>query len=151
MATNSSNNIGADDAILVLVDENKKLLDIQINKEIIERFIVLCKAQNRNKKIIQLLTAICAVAGEPIKKNQDDITAKLLEDEANRAVLMMPLRMRNDQSVDVLVDNSEPGGCWKSLNNYRTFSRATYGYFLSIVDLASELCVGRNNRSLKSL
>jgi hypothetical protein len=52
MATNSSNNIGADDAILVLVDENKKLLDIQINKEIIERFIVLCKAQNRNKKII---------------------------------------------------------------------------------------------------
>jgi hypothetical protein len=44
MATNSSNNIGADDAILVLVDENKKLLDIQINKEIIERFIVLCKA-----------------------------------------------------------------------------------------------------------
>ena len=50
MATNSSNNIGADDAILVLVDENKKLLDIQINKEIIERFIVLCKAQNRNNR-----------------------------------------------------------------------------------------------------
>jgi len=64
---------------------------------------------------------------------------------------MMPLRMRNDQSVDVLIDNSEPGGCWKSLNDYRTIPRATYGYFLSIVNLASELCFGRNNRSLKSL
>lgn len=39
MTTTSKNNIGAEEAIIVLVNENKKLLDIQITRVIIERFI----------------------------------------------------------------------------------------------------------------
>jgi hypothetical protein len=43
MATNHMNNIGAEDAIISLVDNNKKLLEIQITPVIIEKFINLCK------------------------------------------------------------------------------------------------------------
>jgi len=44
MSTNSLNNIGAEDTIISLVDNNKKLLEIQITPAIIEKFIELCKA-----------------------------------------------------------------------------------------------------------
>ena len=44
MSTSAINNIGAEDAIISLVDNNKKLLEIQISPSIIDRFVNLCKA-----------------------------------------------------------------------------------------------------------
>ena len=44
MSTSAINNIGAEDAIISLVDNNKKLLEIQISPAIIDKFINLCKA-----------------------------------------------------------------------------------------------------------
>ena len=63
----------------------------------------------------------------------------------------MPIRMNKDGNVDVLFDYDDPEGNWKELNNYRTFKRELYGYFLSTIDLSSELCVGRNQSSLENL
>ena len=42
MVTNSSNSLGAEETILVLVDENEKLLNVQITSTIINKFIDLC-------------------------------------------------------------------------------------------------------------
>mmetsp|Transcript_30704 Transcript_30704/g.47077 ORF Transcript_30704/g.47077 Transcript_30704/m.47077 type:complete len:115 (-) Transcript_30704:909-1253(-) len=44
MSTDTHNNIGAEETIISLVDNNKKLLEIQITPAIIEKFIHLCKA-----------------------------------------------------------------------------------------------------------
>jgi hypothetical protein len=52
------------------------------------------------------------VNNHAVKKNQDDITTTLLEDDVNRAYLMMPLRMRNDGQVEVLIDGSESPPNW---------------------------------------
>ena len=75
----------------------------------------------------------------------------MLENDANRAYLMMPLRMRNDGMVEVLLDGSEPIANWKALTYARKFPKKTYGYFLSIMDLVSELCIDRNPKSLRNL
>ena len=42
MNTNQLNNIGAEDTIISLVDNNKKLLEIQINSAIVEKIVDLC-------------------------------------------------------------------------------------------------------------
>ena len=63
---------------------------------------------------------------------------------------MMPVRMRSEGAVDVLMDSGE-GGSWEALRLYRKFKRETYGYLLSLLDLSAELCLGRNNRALSPL
>lgn len=63
----------------------------------------------------------------------------------------MPLRMRTDGAVEVLLDGSEVKADWKALANARRFPKKTYGYFLSIIDLVSELCIDRNQKSLRNL
>jgi hypothetical protein len=42
-------------------------------------------------------------------------------------------------------------GNWVSLNEYRTFRRKTYGYFIALMDLLTELCLGRNKKTLDQL
>jgi len=61
----------------------------------------------------------------------------------------MPIRMRNDGNVDVLIDSEK--GDWESLNMFRKFKKGTYGYFLSLIDLSAELCLGRNGKALEQL
>jgi len=56
-----------------------------------------------------LLKAICSCNGEPIVNNQNDIVKILLEDEQSRTFLMMPVRMKNDGSIDVLMDSDQDG------------------------------------------
>lgn len=88
--------------------------------------------------------------GEPVINNQNDIVKLLLDDDLSRTFLMMPIRMKNDGSVDVLMD-SEKGGDWKSLTLFRKFKKENYGYFLALIDLSAELSLGRNRRALVHL
>ena len=48
MNTNQINNIGAEDTIISLVDNNKRLLEMQITPAIIESIVNLCVEQNRD-------------------------------------------------------------------------------------------------------
>ena len=85
--------------------------------------------------------------------NQNEVARILLEDEDNRNFLMMPVRQQNDSVVDVLIDSQADNGLgkWVSLNEYKGFRRKTYGYFLSLIDLITELCMGRNKKALDNL
>lgn len=69
MNTNMINNIGAEETIISLVDNNKKLLEMQITPAIIARIINLCVEQNQNMQLIQLLKAISSCNLEPIVNN----------------------------------------------------------------------------------
>ena len=66
---------------------------------------------------------------------------------------MMPVRMHNDQQIDVLMMSKENNSDsqWTPLSEARSFRRSVYGYFLSIIDLSAELCLGRHKEALDSL
>ena len=65
---------------------------------------------------------------------------------------MMPVRMNNDGSADVLMDTNHKGdGSWTSLQNYKKFKKKNFGYFKALIDLSAELCLGRNGKSLANL
>jgi hypothetical protein len=73
----------------------------------------------------------------------------MLEDDSARTYLILPIRMRNDGRVEILLNAQK--NKWMPLVEYRKMSRRTYGYFLSLLDLSAELCLGRNSKSLAFL
>ena len=71
---------------------------------------------------------------------------------------MMPVRMKNDGSADVLMDEegysrAEAGDSWPWVNtrNYSCFKKKIYEYFKAMIDLSAELCLGRNGKALSNL
>lgn len=64
---------------------------------------------------------------------------------------MMPIRLKTNDMIDVLLDADSSMGNWMPLIDYRNFKRKNYGYFLSLIDLSAELCIGRNSRSIETL
>lgn len=76
----------------------------------------------------------------------------MLHDDHSRQFLMMPVRMKSDQSTDVLLNTDSKGtAIWVPLKSYRKFKKHLYGYFLSLVDLSAELSLGRNALALAHL
>jgi hypothetical protein len=76
----------------------------------------------------------------------------MLINDHSRAFLMMPCRMKTDGTTDVLITTDQNGkGIWVPLSSYRKFKKETYGYFLSLIELSAELCLGRNELATKQL
>lgn len=69
MRTTAKNNMAAEVAIKALVTNNKRLLNKQISAETIYKFISLCRTQEKNKRFIELLTALCSCMGEAVESN----------------------------------------------------------------------------------
>lgn len=155
MNTNATNNIGAEDCLISIVDNNKKLLEIQITKAIIQSIVDLCKQQNRDAQLIQLLKAICSCKKEPIVNNQNDIARVMLDNQELKEFLMMPVRINTADAVptvEVTVHALKGEAYqWMPLGNYKGMKVKQYGYFLAIIDLAAELCLGRNGNSVDKL
>lgn len=107
MKTNKKNDIYAQSTVEELLSDNFKLLQNQITPQIIKQFITLCKIQEKDKKLIKLLTALCTCYGEAIAHNQNNIVKYLLEDRETKEKLIMPIRVREDV-VEVRVENIDP-------------------------------------------
>lgn len=63
--------------------------------------------QEKDKKLIKLLTALCTCYGNAVSHNQNNIVKYLLEDRETKEKLLMPLRVRDD-IVEVRVENNDP-------------------------------------------
>jgi hypothetical protein len=130
-----------------LLSDNTQLLETRITPSIIKQFINLCKTQEKDKKLIMLLTALCTCYGKAVEHNQLFIVKFLLEDKDTSAKLMMPIRNKQGQ-IEVKIQ----GNSWIALNMLEEFSkgrddRRIYKYFKSIVDLSANLNIGRNSHA----
>jgi hypothetical protein len=70
----------------------------------------------------------------------------MLEDEPVRDFLLMPIRAKGNQ-VEFFV-HGDVDSDWLNLEDFRKIKKDTYRYFLSLVDLSAELCLGRNRKAL---
>lgn len=66
MKTNKENDIFAQSTVEELLSDNQKLLVTQITPGIIKQFINLCKIQEKDKKLVKLLTALCTCYGKAV-------------------------------------------------------------------------------------
>ena len=77
----------------------------------------------------------------------------MLKNDEIRKYLMMPVRMTNGATVtvDVLLSSDKDVENWVPLYSCKKFKRDLYGYFLSLIELSAELCLGRNGEALEQL
>lgn len=71
---------------------------------------------------------------------------------------MIPMRLttnpnnQDQTSVDILLSTDANGvENWMPMLNYRKMKKDTYGYFLNILEMSAELCLGRNGEALDNL
>ena len=69
LQTTSSNQVGADQFVTQLVDQNSKILEDQISLNTIENFIQVCPKGSETPRLLKLLTALCSCNGRPITEN----------------------------------------------------------------------------------
>ena len=81
MKTGDENDLYAEATLTELLNNNKQLLDKQINKETIKKFIDLCISEDRHARFITFLTALCSCNGEPVSTNQNDICEIIFQSE----------------------------------------------------------------------
>lgn len=81
MSTQEENDINSEATITELLNNNKTLLDKQINTATIRNIVKICSDSQKNDRFIVLLSSLCSCNGEAILSNQDDICELLLEDD----------------------------------------------------------------------
>lgn len=79
----------------------------------------------------------------------------MLMEDFTRQYLVMCLKMKNDQNnlqaeVQVFKNKASEEFKYQPLRKYKNFGKQ-YGYFLSLIDLAAELCLGRNQLAFTAL
>lgn len=150
----SGQNIKAEATIAVLVSNNKILLEKQITKETIEKFINLCKEQEKDERFVLLLATLCSCLDEAIISNQNNIIELILENDETKNILVMPIKDRSEQ-VDVGLE-AENSINWINLRDFKNYSQRhdnlrLYKYYIAFIDLMAEMCLQRNHRAINSL
>mmetsp|Transcript_11845 Transcript_11845/g.18234 ORF Transcript_11845/g.18234 Transcript_11845/m.18234 type:complete len:401 (-) Transcript_11845:5665-6867(-) len=161
MMTTDKNNLMAEGTITEILDNNKQLLDKQINDTVIRNIVDNCASSSKNMRFLNLLSALCSCNGEAIGSNQDDICDFLLEVEEFQNLLIPidtrvgpggtrqhfaifndPEVMVNDKPLELEVENIK--------TRFKDDLRL-YNYFESMCNLVSLMCLSRNYKGIKPL
>jgi hypothetical protein len=149
--------LGANNTLTELIDNNERILEAQIKKDTVEKFVYNLIESKGDKKYIEILRAICICNNKPILKNQKMLSAIILKDNSNRRNLLPELKM--DKS-EVLIKSpwGKNAGAdeWISFANLREESQRMddlryYNFFSSLIYLLGNLCLDRNYTAIDSL
>ena len=179
MTTTDKNNLMAEFTISEILQNNKQLLDKQINPTVIENIVITCYNSQKNARFLNLLAALCICGDDAIGSNQDDICDLLLgggddeEDEGGEAEGEGEDEEKTDYSnllikVETEVDGTnrrhyaifhEPeyeDGLKVEIENLKTFFTEQndirlYNYFESMTYLISLMCLNRNYAGINDL
>jgi len=151
MRSDAQNDIKAEATLIELIDNNKKILNTKIDRDIILKFVHMLK-ENKNQKYVNLLRALCVCDGEAVVKNQTDMSRFIIEDVETRTHLIFQNFRKNglNQLELRLIDyEGQSGEFWTTIAGFQGLSseldgHEKYEYFLSMIYLLSDLCLQRN-------
>ena len=146
------NDINAEPTLTELIDNNRKILESKIKKETIAKFMNILDEKGADERFINLLRALCTCDGEAMMANQAEIGRHLLQNKEISDKLIYPIRDNND-TVEVYL---APIKCWTRLTDLKAMlSKADnmqlYDYFIGMINLLSDLCLGRNYIAIEQL
>ena len=107
MATVEQNNLKADMTIEELLENNKQLLDKQINTATIGKIVQNCSDNPKSERSINLLAALCQCNGEQIATNQDDVCEYLLGEDEFKHLLLKVEAGQGNQHMVIFDDDEE--------------------------------------------
>lgn len=149
MKANADNDIKAEATLIELIDNNKKILDDKINTDMIAKFVQMLK-ENKNEKFVNLLRALCVCDYEAVVANQTDMSKFIIEDRPTRDYLIYQNYRKNNGHVEIQIkEYTDTSDGWIALHTFKSVSKKQddgekYDYFLSMVYLLADLCLGRN-------
>lgn len=141
--------IGANSTLTELIDNNERILEAQIRKGTIDKFVFNLIESRGDKKYIDILRAVCICNGKPILRNQRILSEIILKDNINRKKLIPELKV---ESQEVLIRSpwgKETGSDWVSFANFKNESERMdsmryFNYYSSLMKLLGDLCLDRN-------
>lgn len=154
--TGEHTNISAEPTITAILNNNKKLLDKQIDRTTIANIIELCKVQKKNERFLNLLSSLCQCQDDAVVNNQNNIVELLFEDAEAHQQFSIPIREINGV-YQIFIDSDGDGSSeWVNLLDLENHSKQfdggrLYKYFLAFLDLASALCFERNYKGVNCL
>lgn len=151
------NILKAKETLTELIDNNERILGSHLKEATVRKFVGEVTNSEFESKNVSILRALCVCNGKAVQKNQDIIRECLLEDRTNlrqlaselklndvgTVVMASPFRENSNKMVELklLKEKSE---LYKSHRNY-------YIFYLNLIGLFSDVCMGRNYKAIDIL
>ena len=150
LASDPKNDIKAEATLTELIDNNKRILDSRIDKNIITKFVHTL-IERKHEKFVKLLQALIVCDGEAVLKNQTETSKQIFGDESIYKELIFKIRVWEGEPQIYIDDLEEqdPAARWLNFPAFHLISEERdngeqYGYFISLITLFSDLCLERN-------
>lgn len=148
--------LGANSTLKELIDDNERILEAQIKKGTIDKFVYNLIDSRGDKKYVDILRAICICNGVPVAKNQRDLSEIILKDNATRKKLIPEHKLEGSEVLIRSPWAKETGIDWITFSNFKTESVRIdkgkyFSYYSALIYLLGDLCLGRNYIAIDGL
>ena len=153
--SDSDHDILAEPTLTELIDNNQRILENKISKEITHKFINMLLEESTSERFVNILRAIITCNGEAVIRNQAEISRILFEDINNKKALVYEIDVNAQGMIDIYITQLNT---WIPLTEFLDFSekkdhehKGLFDYFISFIHLCSDLCLSRNYIAINQL
>lgn len=150
------NSLNIKDTLTELIDNNEKILDVQITEDLVNHILTYFLNSTPDKRIISIIRAMCICNGKPVLKNQELISGVLLADKVTLSKVLSGMK-RNEQG-DIVIHNPWDNSNTTVINLKELLSKSNkmdegnyFEYYINFLALLAELGLGRNYKAINIL
>jgi hypothetical protein len=147
----TENVLDAKATLTELIDNNPTILNLQIKEAIIDKFVDIMLKDKKGSQYTSIIRATLVCDEAPILTNQTLVANRLLENRARLRSLLCDIAEGANQQV-VLTVQREGGPVEINISELQFVtiedSEDFYEFYVDLIQLISELCLGRNYKSI---